>query len=99
MTRSTRSVPGIRLHQCASEDEQAVWTAARMRRGGTVDDVSLWLAGVERPVRLMGRVRTALRREGLRVVAAMKDVRDAAGDEHRILTWRLEDRTIRPGVD
>lgn len=66
----------------------------RLKHGGSVDDASLWLAGVDRPLRLIGRTRSALREQGLHVRSAMRTVVDASGQRHRALCWKLgPDRT------
>ncbi len=79
-----------RLYQCASEHDQTAWTVAHLKAGGAISDVSLWLAGIDRPMRLLAKAKSSLRAEGLAVTSTMKNVCDAAGETHDILTWRVE---------
>ncbi|MGT2516834.1 hypothetical protein ACVOMT_23965 (plasmid) [Sphingomonas panni] len=41
-------------------------------------------------MRLLAKTKLALRAEGLAVTSIMKNVRDAAGETHDILTWRVK---------
>lgn len=81
---------GNRLYQCESEHDQTAWAVAHLKAGGAISDVSLWLAGIDRPMRLLAKTKLALRVEGLAVTSIMKNVRDAAGETHDILTWRVK---------
>lgn len=78
-----------RLHRCDTDDARVSWVIHRLKDGGSVDDASLWLAGVDRPLRLIGRARSALREQGLHVRSAMRTVVDASGHRHQALCWRL----------
>ncbi|MFZ3481889.1 hypothetical protein [Sphingomonas sp. 3-13AW] len=81
---------GKRLYECESEHEQTAWAVSHLKAGGAISDVSLWLAGIDRPMRLLAKTKSALREEGLVVTSSMKNVRDAAGETHDVLTWRVE---------
>lgn len=79
-----------RLHRCGTDDARVSWVIRRLKDGRSVDDASLWLAGVVRPMRLIGRTRSALREQGLHVRSAMRAVADASGRRHEALCWSLE---------
>lgn len=81
--------PPTRLHQCETPERQVAWTAAALRKGATIDETSLWLAGVDRPMRVIAAAKAILRSEGLVIGKRMRDVRDAAGIEHRMLSWSV----------
>ena len=82
----------IRLYNCTTEAEQAAWAVDHLRKGGRIHDVGLWLGGVDRPMRVLALAKVALRSEGHRLVAGMEPLRDAAGEIHDVLAWRL----VRP---
>lgn len=89
MTAAVQDETSNRLYQCASEQDQVAWTVAHLKAGRAISDVSLWLAGIDRPMRLLARAKFALRAEGLTVIGIMRNVADAAGETHDILTWRV----------
>ncbi|RYF00776.1 MAG: hypothetical protein EOO77_33610 [Oxalobacteraceae bacterium] len=90
MTAAAQDEMSNRLYQCASEQDQTVSTVAHLKAGGTVSDVSLWLAGIGRPMRLLAQPKSILRAEGLDVISTMKNICDAAGQTHDLLTWSVE---------
>lgn len=88
-----------RLHRCGTDEARISWIVRHLKNGGCVDDASLWLAGTDRPMRLIGRTRCALREEGLHVANAMRTVVDASGNRHEVLSWSLGEprATAAPG--
>jgi hypothetical protein len=56
---------------------------------GRIHDISLWLGGVDRPMRIVAEVKQILRAEGRVVTKAMETVRDVDGKDHRVLAWRM----------
>ena len=79
----------MELYNCKTEAEQAIWVADHLRKGGRIHDIGLWLGGVDRPMRVIAQAKMALRAEGQRVTKAFEIVRDAAGERHNVLAWRL----------
>ena len=77
------------LYNCTTEAQQAAWAANHLRKGGRVPDIGLWLGGVDRPMRVLRLAKVALRAEGHRVVAAVEPLRDAAGELHDVIAWRI----------
>ncbi|MGK9236353.1 hypothetical protein KXS07_31515 [Inquilinus limosus] len=77
------------LWQCATEDEQVDWIVSRLREGRQLRDPLLFLGGVDRPVRTVGRAKAILRAEGLSVASSIAVVKDAQGEDHPALAWRL----------
>jgi hypothetical protein len=90
MTAAAQDEMSTRLYQCASEPDQVTWTVAHLKAGGAISDVSLWLAGIDRPMRLLAQAKSALRAEGLTVTGTMRNIADAAGQTQDILTWSVE---------
>ncbi|RYY13989.1 MAG: hypothetical protein EON55_09265 [Alphaproteobacteria bacterium] len=90
MTAAAQDEMSTRLYQCTSGPDQVAWTVAHFKAGGTISDVSLWLAGIDLPMRVLARAKSALRAEGLTVTGIMRNVADAAGQTHDILTWSVE---------
>lgn len=76
-----------RLHQCATIDDQIAWTAAALRQGRSINDVSLWLSGVDRPMRVVAGAKGVLRPEGIAVGKRMIELHDAEGIPHPVLSW------------
>lgn len=85
------------LYQCSTDDERTGWAVARLKAGRTIDDVTLWTAGVDRPMRLVASVKSELRSQGILVSKALRKVRDAAGDLHDVLTWFVAPTTSITG--
>ncbi len=85
------------LHRCSTDEERIAWAVARLKDGGSIDDVSLWLAGVDRPMRIVAGVRSELRSQGIPVARVLRKVRDAAGDLHEVLTWFIGPRRPAAG--
>lgn len=77
------------LWQCTTEIDQDELVAERLRLGETLYLVLLWLGGIDRPVRTIGRVKTRLRSEGLAVEKTVDLVEDAAGDWVPVVGWRV----------
>jgi hypothetical protein len=86
----------MKLFNCRSESDQIAWAVEHLRKGGRIHDIGLWLGGVDRPMRIVAGVKLVLRAEGKAVVKAMEKVRDAAGDDHTVLTWRMAGADARP---
>jgi hypothetical protein len=82
----------LKLFQCTSASEQAAWAVEHLKNGGRIHDISLWLGGVDHPMRIVAKVKLILRAEGHIVTKAMETVRDVAGEDHQVLTWRLANR-------
>ncbi|WP_158933173.1 hypothetical protein [Acidisphaera sp. S103] len=82
----------VKLFNCASESEQAAWAVEHLKKGGRIHEISLWLGGVDRPMRIVAEVKAILRAEGCSVAKAIEAVRDAAGEDHKVLAWRLESK-------
>ena len=57
--------------------------------GRSLDDVLLWLGGVDRPMRILAEAKMILRAEGRTVTKALEVVRDVDGEAHQVLAWRL----------
>jgi hypothetical protein len=87
--RTLWGLRSMRLAECRNETEQARWAVEHLKKGGRIHDISLWLGGVDRPMRIIAEVKNILRAEGRKVTAAMETVRDAADGEHQVLVWRL----------
>ena len=81
---TTETVPP-RLTDCTTAGLQAAWIERALRAGRTLPDSGLWLAGVDRPGQIIGR----LRRKGLAITTTTKKVIDAADEEHDDLAWCL----------
>ena len=79
-----------RIWQCETEPEHVAWTVSALLRGKRVHDTQLWLGGVQRPVRVVGQAKAALRAQGVKVRSAMESVIDAEGEAHQELCWRVE---------
>jgi hypothetical protein len=79
----------MKLVQCRTEEEQARWAADHLKKGGRIHDISLWLGGVDHPMRIVADAKKILRAEGRTVTKAIEMTRDAAGKEHQVLAWRL----------
>jgi hypothetical protein len=90
MTAAAQDEMGTKLYQCTAGPDQVAWAVAHLKAGGAISDVSLWLAGIDRPMRLLARAKSALRADGLTVAGIMRNVADAAGQTHDILTWSVE---------
>ena len=86
----------MKLYQCGSEAEQIRWSIEHLRKGGRLHDLSLWLGGVDHPMRIIAGAKVALRAEGRTVTKAMETVLDCEGEEHEVLAWRLSPRDRRP---
>jgi hypothetical protein len=79
----------VKLSNCGSESEQTAWAVAHLKKGGRIHNISLWLGGVDRPMRIIAEVKRILRAEGRVVTKAMETIRDVDGKDHRILAWRI----------
>jgi hypothetical protein len=79
-----------------SESEQAAWAVEHLKKGGRIHDSSLWLGGVDHPMRIVAKVKLILRAEGYIVAKAIETVRDVTGEDHRVLAWRLANKK-KPG--
>ena len=79
----------VRLYNCTTEAEQAAWAVDHLRKGGRIHDIGLWLGGVDRPMRVLALAKVALRSEGHTLVRTVEPLRDAAGEIHDVLAWRL----------
>ena len=84
------------LYQCSSDADRTAWGVACLKKGGVLDDLFLWLAGIDRPMRLIASVKAELRSQGIAVSKTIRKVRDAAGDPHDVLTWYIAP-TSTPG--
>ena len=84
----------MQLHDCQSKDEQVHWAVERLKQGGRIYEIALWLGGVDYPMRIIAGTKSALRAEGKAVTKALEKVRDAGGEEHNVLAWRIENRTL-----
>lgn len=73
-----------KLTSCTTVDEQMEWVKAALLHGKTLTDLSLWLGGVDRPDRLIAR----LRRQGVSIKTTRKTLVDAAGEAYVDLAWR-----------
>jgi hypothetical protein len=82
----------VKLFQCTSESEQAAWAVEHLKKGGRIDDISLWLGGVDHPMRIVAKVKLILRAEGHIVAKAIETVRDVTGEDYRVLAWRLANK-------
>lgn len=78
----------MKLYNCKSEPEQIGWAASHLKAGGRIHDVALWLAGIDRPMRVIAGAKLLLRADGWAVTRAFEKVRDAEGQTHHILSWR-----------
>lgn len=79
------------LSFCTSETEQIAWAVAHLKKGGRIHDIGLWLGGVDRPLRLVAKVKQVLRTEGRVTAKAIEAVQDADGEPQQVLVWRLAD--------
>jgi hypothetical protein len=79
----------VKLSNCTSETEQTAWAVEHLKKGGRIHDISLWLGGVDRPMRTIAAMKLILRAEGRIVTKAMETVRDVGGQDHQVLAWRL----------
>jgi hypothetical protein len=79
----------VKLSSCGSESEQTAWAVAHLKNGGRIHDLSLWLGGVDRPMRIVAEVKRILRAEGRVLTKTMETVRDVDGKDHRVLAWRI----------
>ena len=87
----------MKLYNCKSEQEQVQWAIEHLNKGGRIHDDALWLGGVDRPMLIVAGVKCALRAEGKFLAKAIETVRDAEGEEHEVLAWRLALRPTSPG--
>jgi hypothetical protein len=65
-----------------------------LKKGGRIHDISLWLGGVDHPMRIVAEVKRMLKAEGRCVTKAMEVVRDAEGEDHQLLAWRLAEEIV-----
>ena len=79
-----------KLRDCTTRHDRTAWAVTHLRAGGVISDLSLWLSGVDRPMRLVADAKSALRAEGLFVGKALRRARDAAGQTHDVLTWSMK---------
>jgi len=84
----------MKLAYCDSENEQIAWAVEHLKKGGRIHDISLWLGGVDRPMQIVAAVKRILRAEGRVVTKAMETVRDADGEDHHVLAWRLASEKV-----
>lgn len=78
------SIP-VKLVDCKTVELQVAWIEHALRAGRTPSDSGLWLAGVDRPERVIAR----LRRAGVPITTTTKRVTDAADEVHNDLAWCL----------
>jgi fatty acid-binding protein DegV len=80
----------VKLRNCMSESEQVTWAVEHLKKGGRIHEISLWLGGVDRPMQIVAKVKLILRAQGRIVTKAIETVRDVAGEDHHVLSWRLK---------
>ena len=49
----------MKLYQCQTEAGQIRWSVGHLRKGGRLHDVSLWLGGVDYPMRIIAGAKVA----------------------------------------
>lgn len=47
----------MKLYDCRSEGEQIAWAVEHLKKGGRIHDISLWLGGVDWPMRIVAGVK------------------------------------------
>ena len=85
----------MKLFNCASESEQAAWVVEHLKKGGRIHEISLWLGGVDRPMKIVAKVKLILRAEGRIVTKAIETVRDVAAKITTSLLGALKARKAR----
>jgi hypothetical protein len=92
MARTDSKLPRL-LAYCETVDQQLAWIVARLQSGGCIDETSMWLSGIDLPVRLIGQVKAMLRRDrgltGRVLTPFMRLMRDCDDVEHHVLAWKL----------
>ena len=79
----------MKLREAKSEADQTNWALDHLGAGGQLNLVHLWLAGIDEPMRLIGRVKTSLHSRGIALSKSINVLPDAEGQSHTVITWRI----------
>ena len=79
----------MKLREAKSEADQTNWALDHLGAGGQLNPVHLWLAGIDEPMRLIGRVKTSLRSRGIALSKSINVLPDAEGQSHAVITWKI----------